>query len=107
MKTSALGWAAHPTVAGEEAAAPTEGEAVGGVVTQELRLAGRHQRHRAGGLPPDLAVVGAGHRADVRHGGRGEGPLQGAVTEQRVAGHQEHRANTFTHRDINFQYQVW
>ena len=100
MKTSALGWTAHPTVAGEEAAAPTEGEAVGGVVTQELRLAGRHQRHLAGGLPPDLAVVGAGHRADVRHGGRGEGPLEGAVTQQRVAGYQEHRANTFTLENI-------
>ena len=59
---------------------------MGGVVTQELRRAGRHQRHWAAGLPlpPGLAVVGAGHRADVRHGGRGEGPLEGAVTEQRV-----------------------
>ena len=81
METSTLGRAAHPTVAGEEAAAPTEREAVGGVLTQELRLAGRHQRHRAGRLPPGLAVVGAGHLGEVRHGGRGEGPLQGAVTQ--------------------------
>ena len=72
MKTGALGRAAHPAVAGEEAAAAAEREAVSGVVAEELGRAGRGQRHQAAGLRPGLAVVGAlgaGDGAEVCHPG--------------------------------------
>ena len=100
MKTSALGWATHPAVAGEESTAAAEREAVGGVVAEELGGAGGDQGHQAL-LPPGLVVVGAGHLPQVGHGGGGERPLEGAVTQQGVAGQEEHRANTFA----NIQYQ--
>ena len=45
MKTSALGWATHPTVAGEESTAAAEREAVGGVVAEKLGGAGGDQGH--------------------------------------------------------------
>ena len=70
---------------------PAEREAVSGVVTEELLLAGGHQGH--GGAR--LVRVGAGHVPHVGHGEGGEGPLEGAVTHQRVAGHQEHLARTY------------
>ena len=100
VKTSALGWATHPAVAGEESTAAAEREAVGGVVAEELGGAGGDQGHQAL-LPPGLVVVGAGHLPQVGHGGGGERPLEGAVTQQGVAGQEEHRANTFA----NIQYQ--
>ena len=68
-----------------------------GVVTEELLLTGGHQGH--GGAR--LVGVGAGHVPHVGHGEGGEGPLEGAVTQQGVAGQEEHRANTFA----NIQYQ--
>ena len=70
----------HPAVAGEEPAALAEGEAVDGVVTEELLLAGGDQGHAGAGL----VLVGAGDLPHVGHGEGGEGPLEGAVTEQRV-----------------------
>ena len=58
MKTSAEFRAAHPAVTGQEPTALAEREAVGGVVTEELLLAGSHQGHR---LTVPLVLVGAGH----------------------------------------------
>ena len=58
METGAGLGAVHPTVTGQEGAAPAQGEAVGGVVTEELLLAGSHQGHW---LPAPLVLVGAGH----------------------------------------------
>ena len=88
METGALLRATHPAVASEEAAAATEREAVSCVVTEELLPAGRHQGH----APARLVLVGAGHVPHVGHGEGGEGPLEGAVTQQGVARHQEHAA---------------
>ena len=45
METRAHLRAVHPAVAGQEAAALAEREAVDGVVTEELLPAGRHQGH--------------------------------------------------------------
>ena len=93
MQAGALLRAAHPAVTGEEPAAPAEGEAVGGVVTEELLLAGSHQGHW---LPAPLVLVGAGHWAHVGHCEGGEGPVEGAVTQQGVTRHQEHLRTTCT-----------
>ena len=85
---------------------PAEGEAVSGVVTEELLLAGGHQGH--GGAR--LVRVGAGHVPHVGHGEGGEGPLEGAVTQERIAGHQEHLSRTCrqdcqTHRHRHQHHQ--
>ena len=92
METRAHLRAVHPAVAGQEAAALAEREAVDGVVTEELLPAGRHQGH----APARLVLVRAGHVPHVGHGEGGEGPLQGAVTQQGVSRHQEHIRTTCT-----------
>ena len=50
METRAHLRAVHPAVAGQEAAALAEREAVDGVVTEELLPAGRHQGHASARL---------------------------------------------------------
>ena len=79
--------AAHPAVAGEEGAAAAQREAVGGVVAEEGRPA-RHRRHA-----PLLPGAAAGQLAEVRQSSprRAPRPLQRAVAQQRVTGHQVHR----------------
>ena len=86
METGAEVRAVHPAVAGQETAAFTQGETVDLVVTEELVLAG----HEAGPRPLGLVVVGAGEVPQVGQAGGGQGPLEAAVTQQGVAGHQEH-----------------
>ena len=78
---------AHPAVTGEEGAAAAQREAVGGVVAEEGRPA-RHRRHA-----PLLPGAAAGQLAEVRQSSprRAPRPLQRAVAQQRVAGHQVHR----------------
>ena len=88
METSAHLRAGHPAVAGQEPATLAEREAVDGVVTEELLLTGGDQGEAGAGL----VLVGAGHVLHVGHGEGGEGPLEGAVTQQGVARHQEHAA---------------
>ena len=79
--------AAHPAVAGEEGAAAAQREAVGGVVAEKGRPA-RHRRHA-----PLLPGAAAGQLAQVRQPRprRAPRPLQRAVAQQRVTGHQVHR----------------
>ena len=83
METGAGVWTVHPAVTGQEGAAPAEGEAVGGVVTQELVRVSRHQGHCS-------ALVTTGHETRhllqvTDHAPGSQGPPESAVTEERVA----------------------
>ena len=71
--------AVHPAVAGQEGAAPAQGEAVGGVVTQE-GLGPQDRGHaEVVMVTRDLGQVSHGlTRARPR-------PLEAAVTQERVA----------------------
>ena len=91
MKTSAEIRTVHPAVTGQEAAAFTERETVDLVVTEEQLLAG----HQAAGRHGGLVVVGAGQVGQVSQAGRGEGPLEAAVTQQGVPRQLEHLASSF------------
>ena len=99
METSAHLWAGHPAVASQEAATLAEREAVDGVVTEELLLTGGHQ----GEAGARLVLVGAGHVPHVGHGEGGEGPLEGAVTQERVVRHQEHPARPWEEIVVRLQ----
>ena len=60
METGAGLRAVHPAVAGQEGAAPAQGEAVGGVVTQEA-LGPQHRGHSE-------VVMVTSHLSQVSHG---------------------------------------
>ena len=90
MKTSAEIRAVHPAVTGQEPAAFTKRETVDLVVTEELLLAG----HQAGGHHCGLVMVGAGEVPQVGQAGRGQRPLEAAVTQQGVAGQLKHLARS-------------
>ena len=93
METGAEVGAVHPAVAGQEPAALAERETVDLVVTEELGLAGGDQRRHQGGR--GLVVVGAGELPQVGHQAvRAQGPLEAAVTQERVAGQEEHLARS-------------
>ena len=92
METSAEVRAVHPAVAGQEPAAFAEGETVDLVVTEELVLAGGDEgRDQAAGL----VVVGAGQLPHVGQAVRAQGPLEAAVTQQGIAGQEEHLARSW------------
>ena len=78
METGAGLRAVHPAVAGQEGAAPAQGEAVGGVVTQEA-LRPHHRGH------PEVVVV-TRDLGQVRHSlpQPSLGPVQRTVAEQRI-----------------------
>ena len=92
MEACAGVWALHPTVAGQEGAAPAQREAVGGVVAEEQVL-----RHLSQGEGGQVGAAGraAGQGRVVRQAGEGGGggvggqPLHITAAHQRVPAHQE------------------
>ncbi len=97
--------ALHPAVAGEEGAAPAQGEAVRGVVAEEELL--RHPGQGEGGGQARPGGRGAGQRRVVGQGGGGGGghrvggqPFQLAAAHQRVLAQQEARIRTWDKRYV-------
>ena len=96
METGAGLGAVHAAVAGQEGAAPAQGEAVGGVVTQEA-LGPQHRGH------PEVMMV-TSHLGQVshrltRHRPR---PLEAAVTQQRVTRQLVHVAHAWARKRIRY-----
>ena len=85
METGAGLRAVHPAVTGQEGAAPAQGEAVGGVVTQEA-LAPQHR-----GQPEVMMVTRDLGQVSHHLARQPPGPAQATVTQQRVARQREHR----------------
>ena len=79
METGAGLGAVHAAVAGQEGAAPAQGEAVGGVVTQEA-LGPQHRGH------PEVMMV-TSHLGQVSHrlAPQASGPAQRTVAQERIA----------------------
>ena len=89
METGAGLWAVHPAVAGQDGAAPAQGEAVGGVVTQEA-LGPQHRGHSE-------VVMVTRHLGQVSHGlpRARPRPLEAAVAQERVARQLVHVAHAW------------